>query len=823
MHLKKFGVITPDTTCKLTLHHNGSFTVQEVPDANAADASGTTATATITVTEPTLVGPPNVTPASTNPNRQTTSGLVITPAAADGSLVTNYLITGISGGTLFLNDGTTPISSGSLITTAQGQAGLKFTPNSASNGSFTVQEVPDANAADASGTTATATITVTEPTLVGPPNVTPASTNPNRQTTSGLVITPAAADGSLVTNYLITGISGGTLFLNDGTTPISSGSLITTAQGQAGLKFTPNSASNGSFTVQEVPDANAADASGTTATATITVTEPTLVGPPNVTPASTGPNLQTTSGLVITPAAADGSLVTNYLITGISGGTLFLNDGTTPISSGSLITTAQGQAGLKFTPNSASNGSFTVQEVPDANAADASGTTATATITVTEPTLVGPPNVTPASTGPNLQTTSGLVITPAAADGSLVTNYLITGITGGMLYLNDGVTQVTNGQLITTAQGQAGLKFTPNSTNNGSFTVQEVPDANIADASGATAIATITVTEPTLVGPPNVTPAFTNPNDQTTSGLVITPAAADNGLVANYLITGITEGTLFLNDGVTQVTNGQLITAAQGQAGLKFTPNSTNNGSFTVQEVPDAKIADASGATASATITSAEEYVTGLYSDVLKRMPDALGLNTYSTLLENGVPTSTITADIWQSKEHRGIQVDQIYQTYLHRPADPGGRENWINNMLSGLTEEKVTADFLNSHEYLMLHSSATSFVTGLYQDVLSRLPDSAGLSNWVGLLISGVETQQQVIQSFIVCKERNLKTIDSYYNDFLSRPPDEAGQEAWLQVLEQGLLDDQGIAEAFLSSQEFLRGEHASASGDISTRQFLA
>jgi hypothetical protein len=61
-------------------------------------------------------------------------------------------------------------------------------------------------------------------------------------------------------------------------------------------------------------------------------------------------------------------------------------------------------------------------------------------------------------------------------------HFQITNITGGTLYLNDGVTQLTNGQFITVAQGAAGLKFTPaaNSLTSGSFTVQASTSATTA-------------------------------------------------------------------------------------------------------------------------------------------------------------------------------------------------------------------------------------------------------------------------------------------------------------------------------------------------------
>src|SRR5206468_12731422 len=84
------------------------------------------------------------------------------------------------------------------------------------------------------------------------PSGTNATTNVNAQTTSGLVSSRNAADGAEVTHFQITNITNGTLFQNDGTTPINNNDFITFAAGNTGLKFTPslNSSAAGSFQVQ---------------------------------------------------------------------------------------------------------------------------------------------------------------------------------------------------------------------------------------------------------------------------------------------------------------------------------------------------------------------------------------------------------------------------------------------------------------------------------------------------------------------------------------------------------------------------------------------
>ncbi len=217
----------------------------------------------------------------------------------------------------------------------------------------------------------------------------------------------------------------------------------------------------------------------------------------------------------------------------------------------------------------------------------------------TQATAVTAPAVTGASTTEGSRTTSGLVLTPSSSG----TNFFqITGITGGTLYQHDGVTPINNGDFITIAQGAAGLVFAPTlgSLAAGSFTVQESTGNSIGGLGGSTASATITVT----FNGPSVTPATTPPSTPTPTGLVITPGSLDTA--AYFQITGITGGTLYQNDGTTQITNGQFITVAQGLAGLKFTPTSNSTGgSFTIQESIDNTVGGLNGPTANAAITVA--------------------------------------------------------------------------------------------------------------------------------------------------------------------------------------------------------------------------
>jgi hypothetical protein len=345
---------------------------------------------------------------------------------------------------------------------------------------------------------------------------------------------------------------------------------------------------------------------------TFTVTVNPIADTPLVANATTNEDTQS-AAIVITPAAVDGAEVAFFQITNITGGLLFKSDGTTPIANGAFITNAEGQAGVKFTPPAGifGTGSFDVQGSLDGTVGTLGDAPATCTITIKP--VADTPSVTNTTTLEDTQSTTGLVITRNASDGAEVTHFNITNIVGGFLFLNNGTTPVGSGAFITAAEGAAGLKFTPtaNSDAPGHFDIQASVNNTPAGLGGSKITATITVTP--VADPLTITSATTNINHQTTSGLVISLDGVDAGIITHIKITNIVGGTLFQNDGVTAIPAGSFITAAQGAAGLKFTPtlNSTANGSFDAQGSTSASDAGLSGpvATGSIKVTNAAPQI----------------------------------------------------------------------------------------------------------------------------------------------------------------------------------------------------------------------
>ncbi len=191
-------------------------------------------------------------------------------------------------------------------------------------------------------------------------------------------------------------------------------------------------------------------------------------------------------------------------------------------------------------------------------------------------------------------------------------------------------------------------------------------------------------------------------------------------------------------------------------------------------------------------------------------------------LLATGTTPTTIATDFWTSAEHRGLQVDSYYETFLNRPADPAGRQAWVNDFILGWSESSVMAGFMSSTEFRQAHPTATEFTTALYQDILGRAPDQAGLAMWVAFEHSDpgtdaaplsaqtqaallINAENQVIPSFLNSAEHDTNLVNAYFNNYLQRPADPTGLTNWVQQLEQGLVTQESLAIDFLSSPEFI------------------
>ncbi len=201
--------------------------------------------------------------------------------------------------------------------------------------------------------------------------------------------------------------------------------------------------------------------------------------------------------------------------------------------------------------------------------------------------------------------------------------------------------------------------------------------------------------------------------------------------------------------------------------------------------------------------TAAVYYVRDLYTTLLGRNAGDTDLGYWVALLQKGASRQLVTQGIWESAEHRGLEVDQLYATYLHRAADAAGRSFWTGALLGGSSETQVATGLLTSAEYLQTHAGTDGYLTGVYADVLGRAPDATGLNFWRGAAQNGVPLAQ-IADAFLGSLEAEQRIVDGYYQTYLGRDADAAGAQGWLSLLQSGKLSPAQVAQAFLASDEF-------------------
>jgi hypothetical protein len=163
-----------------------------------------------------------------------------------------------------------------------------------------------------------------------------------------------------------------------------------------------------------------------------------------------------------------------------------------------------------------------------------------------------------------------------------------------------------------------------------------------------------------------------------------------------------------------------------------------------------------------------------------------------------------VAAILAHSAEHYAYQIDNIYQQYLGRGADSSGEQFWVASMQHGMTQEQLEADFIGSSEYIADHGGKGSgWVTGMYNDLLGRTPDNAGLTHWVDSLASGVDAAT-VALGFAASGEREAMKVTSDYQNLLGRTPGASEIASWVNAFEHGVTNDDVVA-GFVSSAEFL------------------
>lgn len=136
--------------------------------------------------------------------------------------------------------------------------------------------------------------------------------------------------------------------------------------------------------------------------------------------------------------------------------------------------------------------------------------------------------------------------------------------------------------------------------------------------------------------------------------------------------------------------------------------------------------------------------------------------------------------------------IHQLYQSILGRQADSAGLSYWAAALQSGeMSASEITEQFITSSE----HDQLVEPVARVYLATFNRAPDASGLAHWVGAYREGVALDE-IVQGFMSSAEyqtiygqtSNIEFITLMYQNALNRVPEQTGVQFWTSLLDSGL-----------------------------------
>jgi hypothetical protein len=212
--------------------------------------------------------------------------------------------------------------------------------------------------------------------------------------------------------------------------------------------------------------------------------------------------------------------------------------------------------------------------------------------------------------------------------------------------------------------------------------------------------------------------------------------------------------------------------------------------------------------------TNARLFAMQQYRDFLSREGDPAGITGWTNLITGGTYTRLQVIDAFlSSAEFSGFvaPVVRLYFATFLRVPDYSGLAFNAGLVKNGTITLTQLADFFTaSPEFVALYGSLdnTQFVTLLYNNVLGRAPDTAGLNGWVGLLASGY-TRGQVLLGFSDSVEyqaamANKVFVTMMYAGMLRRTPEPTGFNGWVGFLDAATLTREEVINGFFLSTEY-------------------
>jgi hypothetical protein len=156
-------------------------------------------------------------------------------------------------------------------------------------------------------------------------------------------------------------------------------------------------------------------------------------------------------------------------------------------------------------------------------------------------------------------------------------------------------------------------------------------------------------------------------------------------------------------------------------------------------------------------------------------------INNSTSPLQVGVPNA----------DHNTRYIYWVYNDLLGRGPDTAGLNFWVGQLNGGVPRPAVATSLVYSNEY------RGDVIAGMYQDFLNRGTDSGGLNYWVGRVAAGLTFEQ--FETMLIGspeyynmankgKGNNTDFVKSMYEDVLGRSVDTGGLQYFTNLLNSGV-----------------------------------
>ena len=199
-------------------------------------------------------------------------------------------------------------------------------------------------------------------------------------------------------------------------------------------------------------------------------------------------------------------------------------------------------------------------------------------------------------------------------------------------------------------------------------------------------------------------------------------------------------------------------------------------------------------------VLSNTTFVQGLYREVLHRDGSQGEIAGHAQALDRGASRDDVARTFLQSGERLSIDVNRLYQEILGRSADAGGLAGNVASLSRGAALRDVALGLLTSAEYQNAHPDDRAFITGLFQDLLHRLPAEAEIQAQSAGLRGG---RAAVALGVLNSGERANDAVGDFYVEFLHRSGTAPERDAQARgALANARIED--AARVFVLSAEF-------------------